>query len=470
MKVLSAVVLTLLVFSLSQAQQRWERIYGGGNNDDYAYFVQQTSDGGYIVTGSTFSFASHGFWDDVWLIKMDASGDTLWTKTYGGPYPDVGYCVRQTSDGGYIIAGGTMSFGAGDSDFYLIKTKANGDTLWTRTYGGPDMDDAYSVQQTSDGGYIVAGKTMSFGAGNADVWLIKTNVAGDTLWTRTYGGTGYDLGRSVQQTSDGGYIVAGFTNSFGAGGGDVYLIKTKADGDTLWTRTYGGTNYDEGRSVQQTSDGGYIVTGYTASFGAGSYDVYLIKTKADGDTLWTRTYGTPNDEFGYSTQQTSDGGYIIAGYKCRIYGDSNDVYLVKTNASGDTLWTRTYGGPDDDYGYSVQQTSDGGYIIAGISNSFSRDCGAYLIKTDGNGNVGVEERGQGLGLRVAKGLTATPNPFASFARIAGHEGERFALYDIAGRRMGTYRGDRIGEGLSPGVYFLKPEGRDAKPLRVVKVR
>jgi len=179
---------------------------------------------------------------------------------------------------------------------------------WERTYGGPNVEWGYSVQQTSDGGYIVAGYSGSFPV--FGIYLLKTNASGDTLWTRTYGGLSWDQGNSVQQTSDGGYIVAGYTHSFGHANGwaDVWLIKTNASGDTLWTRTYGGTNGDQGYSVQQTSDGGYIIAGWTNSFGAGGYDVYLIKANASGDTLWTKTYGGTNDDYGNSVQQTSDGG------------------------------------------------------------------------------------------------------------------------------------------------------------------
>jgi hypothetical protein len=187
--------------------------------------------------------------------------DTLWTRTYGGSNDDYAWSVEQTADGGYIVAGSTNSFGAGDFDCYLVKTNSQGDTLWTRTYGGSDDDRATSIQQTADGGYIVAGFTLSFGAGSGDFYLVKTNSLGDTLWTRTYGGSSDDKGFSVQRTADGGYIVAGFTLSFGAGGYDFYLVKTNSQGDTLWTRTYGGSNQDEARSAQQTADGGYIVAG-----------------------------------------------------------------------------------------------------------------------------------------------------------------------------------------------------------------
>ena len=373
--------------SIASAQTNWARTYGG-TGDDEGYSVQQSTDGGFIIAGYTNSFGAGGH--DVYLIKTDSQGDTLWTRAYGGTADDEGNSVRQTSDGGYIIAGFTYSFGAGTADVYLIKTNASGDTLWTRAFGGQDHDFGYSVQQTTDGGYIITGYTQSFSAGYGDVYLIKTNAWGDTLWTRTFGGQDNDEGYSVQQTADGGYIITGITASFGAGAHDVYLVKTNAQGDTLWTRTYGGTNEDEGYSVRQTADGGYVITGYTESFGAEGADVWLIKTNAQGDTLWTRTFGGPSDDVGHCVQQTSDGGCIITGWTASFgAGAPLNVYLVKTNAEGDTLWTRTYGGQGWDVGNSVRQTSDGGYVITGSTASFGAGDGdVHLIKTNGELDVG----------------------------------------------------------------------------------
>jgi hypothetical protein len=219
-------------------------------------------------------------WGDIILIKTDANGNIQWAKTYGGTGVDGAYSVRQTSDGGYIVAGYTASFGAGGA--FLIKTNASGNLQWAKTYEGTNL--LYSVQQTSDGGYIVAGLTNSFGAGNKDVFLIKTNTTGNIIWAKTYGGWSDEWARSVQQTSDGGYIVAGYTDSFGAGGSDFFLIKTDANGNIIWAKTYGGTGwYDEAMSVRQTSDGGYIVAGRTGSFGAGGTDIFLVKTDATGN-------------------------------------------------------------------------------------------------------------------------------------------------------------------------------------------
>ena len=370
-----------LFFALNAFTQiTFEKTFGGANND-VGYSVQQTSDNGYIISGWTESFGAGNY--DAYLIKTNATGDTLWTKFFGGLGWDDFYSAQETNDSGFIMVGGSESFSNGGYDVYLIKTDADGDTLWTKIIGGLDVDRGYSIQQTSDNGYIITGTTWSYGAGTYDVYLIKTNSDGDISWTKTFGGANGDYGNSVKQTNDGGYIITGMTENFGAGLEDVYLIKTDAIGDTLWTKTFGGIANDEGNSVQQTSDNGYIITGISYSFGTGYPNCYLIKTNAVGDTLWTRIFGG----YGKSVQQTTDGGYIITG---QINGD---VYLIKTNAAGDSLWTKTFGGAGIDIGNSVQQTSDGGYIIAGQTESFGAGFyDVYLIKTNDNGTVTVNEK------------------------------------------------------------------------------
>jgi hypothetical protein len=356
----------------------------GGTDWDWARSVQQTSDGGYIVAGGTYSFGAGSA--DIILIKTDANGNIQWAKTYGGTYSDYAYSVQQTSDGGYIVAGLTDSFGAGYEDIFLIKTDASGNLQWAKTYGGTYWDVAYSVQQTSDGGYIVAGYTGSFGAGYEDIFLIKTDANGNIIWARTYGGTYEDRAYSVQQTSDGGYIVAGYT---AAGWHEVLLIKTDANGNIIWAKTYGGTSWDEAFSVQQTSDGGYIVAGYTGSFGAGYSNVFLVKTDAYGNIMWAKTYGVTDLDWAFSVQQTSDGRYIVAGITYSFGVDSGDIFLIKTYANGNVQWAKTYGGTGDEWAYSVQQTSDGGYIVAGYTGSFGAGWyDIFLMKTDANGNIG----------------------------------------------------------------------------------
>ncbi len=372
------------LFTQSAYAVSFAKTYGGTGYDD-ASSVQQTSDGGYIVASYTGSFGASG---DILLIKTDARGNISWTKTYGGTNYEWASSVQQTSDGGYIVVGQTYSFGAVDQDILLIKTDASGDIQWGKTYGGTSQDWASSVQQTSDGGYIVAGYTTSFGAGSVDIFLIKTDENGNIIWAKTYGGTSWDEASSVQQTSDGGYIVAGFTGSFGAGGWDAFLIKTDENGNIIWAKTYGGTGVDYAYSVHQTSDGGYIVAGRTESFGAGLGDVFLVKTDANGNIIWAKTYGGTNDDFAYSVQQTSDGGYILAGYTSS-FGASSDILLIKTDANGNIIWAKTYGGTNYEWAYSVRQTSDGEYIVAGITASSGAGLDdIFLIKTDANGNIG----------------------------------------------------------------------------------
>jgi len=205
-----------------------------------------------------------------------------WTKTYGGTSGDYAYALVQTSDGGYALAGMTESFGAGPLDCWLVKTDASGNMQWNKTYGGTGSDYATAMEQTADGGYALAGITDSFGAGNTDFWLVKTDANGNAQWNKTYGGIGYDEAYDLVQTTDGGYALAGETTSFGAGNNDAWLVRTDASGNMMWNRTYGGTNEDGATALVETSDGGYALAGRTTSYGAGTADFWLVKTKADG--------------------------------------------------------------------------------------------------------------------------------------------------------------------------------------------
>jgi hypothetical protein len=380
---LPAVLLFILFFlkpALAGAPPlQWQKTFGGGGTDSGSS-VQQTSDDGYIIAGYTNSYGNMYY--DVYLIKTEPNGNSQWQNTFGlSFYVDSGRSVQQASDGGYIIAGSTRHHNSMESDVYLVKTDSNGNSEWQRTLFRNGGNSASSVQQTSDGGFIIAGSTSSSGIVAYDVQLIKYDQNDQYQWEKIIGGSERDYGHSVQQTSDGGYIISGSTQSYGSGSTDVYLIKTDPNGNKKWQETFGGSYGDSGRSVQQTSDGGYIIAGSTASYGAGGTDVYLVKTEPNGNLQWQKTFGGTGSDSGQSVQQTSDGGYIIAGYTESYGAGGNDVYLIKTNPNGNIQWEMTFGGSYSDSGRSVQQTSDGGYIIAGDTKSYGAGgTDVYLIK------------------------------------------------------------------------------------------
>ncbi|MFB3895569.1 MAG: hypothetical protein ACE14V_04625 [bacterium] len=354
----------------------------GSSRSDQAIEIQQTLDGGYIMVGITESYGA-GL-DDVYLVKTDSKGTLAWSTTFGGSTTDYGQSIATTRDGGYIITGGTCSYGMGSFDLYLIKTDNHGTLEWSTTFGGSGFDYGHYVLQAQDGGYIVAGYTQSFGAGSDDVYLIKTNQLGTLEWSTTIGGAKSDRGFSIAQCLDGGYIITGETNSNNSGYVlDVYLVKTDSLGNFQWQKYFGGSGYDRGYSVKQTQDGGFIITGETNSFGS-DYDVYLIKTDPVGTLEWSTTLGGTGNQFSYCVQQAKDNGYIISGWSMSSSSAPSDVYIVKTDYLGTFEWSTTFGGSGDEYGMSVQQTKDGGYIVAGMTNSYGAGSDdIYLIKLDG---------------------------------------------------------------------------------------
>jgi predicted secreted protein len=353
----------------------------GGTNYDQACSVVQASDQGYVVAGYTDSCGAGGY--DFWLVKTDAYGTLQWNQTYGGTDNEVACSMIKTLDEGYALAGYTASYGAGKYDFWLVKTDSSGNQQWNQTYGGADYDYAYSMVQTSDGGYALAGITNSYGAGDYDFWLVKTDASGALLWSQTYGGTNNNYAHSMVQTSDGGYALAGYAESYTADDPNFWLIKTDSAGNLQWNQTYGGAVYDYAYSVVQTSDGGYALAGMTDSYGIGGYDFWLVKTDSSGNPQWNQTYGGASYEIAYSMVKTSDGGYALAGFTASFGAGKYDFWLVKIDSTGNQQWNQTYGGTEFDYAYSVVQTDDGGYALAGLTNSYG--AGYYdfwLVRTD----------------------------------------------------------------------------------------
>ena len=316
----------------------------------------------------------------------------MWTKTYGGEGKDNGWAVRKTDDGGFIVTGFTDSFGSGAMDIYLIRTDAEGNTLWTKTFGGAGDEFSWDIRKTADEGFIIAAQTNSSGNGEIDAYLIKLDATGNAEWSKTYGGEQIDRIFSVRQTEDGGYVAVGITYSYGAGDRDVYLLKTDASGEMEWFKTFGGPAYDVGHSVALTDDGGYLITGYGESFASnGKRDVVLIKTDAAGNTEWLNSYGGPENERAMKGQQTADGGFIAIGFAQINRADQLDwdIYLIKTDRVGNLLWTKTFGDKDrNDFGYTVQELHSGGYILTGHRQNFDgSESAVMLIKTDKEGSI-----------------------------------------------------------------------------------
>jgi hypothetical protein len=367
------------------SQSHWTRTYGGISSEQ-AWAAIQTADGGYVLAGNIWTpgcvTGPCATGHDMCFVKTDPDGVIEFVKQFGGADEEDATSVVQTSDGGYALAGYTSSYGAGSLDFWLVKIDSSGAFEWNQTYGGIGVEVAYSMVQTSDGGYALAGYTESFGAGTQDIWLVRTDKMGNMLWNQTYGGPDPEQGRSLVQTSDKGYAVAGYTHSFGPGLVAGWLVKTYANGTAAWTQTYGGGSAEATHSVVQTADGGYALAGITTSYGAGGGDFWLVKTDSSGVAEWNQTYGGSIGDTAQSLVQTSDGGYALAGWTDSFGAGLNDVWLVKTYANGTLAWTQTYGGPLMDIARAVVQTSDGGYAIAGSTDSFSFEApDLWLIKT-----------------------------------------------------------------------------------------
>jgi len=366
----------------------WKKLYTKGI-DSRAVSVKQTTDSGYISIGTTYT---NDFLDDLWLFKTDKDGNLLWDKTFDAVGNERGQAIDITMDGGYIIAGRVSG---SQNHTWIIRTDVNGEIVWTKTIGENTWWDEtpYSIQATTDGGFIIAGSNMAPDTSSTDFWLLKLDQNGEINWSKTYGGNNDELGIHVQETADGGFIIVGSTRSFGAGARDLYLIKTDSNGNLIWDRTYGGVCDDYGIEVQQSTDNGYIITGGTRSFSTnpcfGEFDLWLIKTDGVGDNVWTKIFNVGSRDIGNSVKQTEDNGYVVAGYSgSPWYDGAGDVLFIKTDENGNEIWNTLISKGFKDIGSSLQVTYDGGFIIAGsANNAVNLFDDALLIKIMGIGTI-----------------------------------------------------------------------------------
>ncbi|RJP81844.1 MAG: T9SS C-terminal target domain-containing protein [Candidatus Zixiibacteriota bacterium] len=357
----------------------WTKTYHfpGMVHEDGSYLIQNC-EGNFVIAGNV----SPGIGWDVFLMKASgAVGEPLWTEFFTGEYYNAN-SVCQTSNGGYAVTGNYSINGS--LDVFLLKTTPLGVQEWTKTYGGDEWDEGFSVQEV-DSGFMIAGRTDSYGAGGPDMWLIRTDAEGDCTWSTQFGGAGGEVCYSAQPTADGGYIMTGWVSV--AGSHDVWLVKTDAHGAMEWDTTFGGPGYEDGFCVKQTQDGGYIVAALTYSFGADSGDAWLIKVNSVGTWEWENRYGDTAYDCGSYVIQTSDGGYLFAVVTTSNSSGGKDIRLYKTNAYGDILWTETYGGPYDEGGGRLVQTLDGGYAVLANTKSYAVNpdyFDVWLIRLEGD--------------------------------------------------------------------------------------
>lgn len=385
-------VLLLIQFSNLFAQSSdalWTKTFGL-EYDDQGRHILPTEDGGYIFLGVLVNAETNS--EDMWLVKLDSKGEMIWQEIYGGSLSDRGTRVIPESDGDYLLAGYTQSYGAGGFDVWLIKINSSGIPQWQKTYGDSMDDYAFDVISTEDEGYIIAGTTTSTEYGKNDLLVFQVDSMGNVGWETIMGGVDQDQARSVKQTSDGGYIIAGYTVTEPERRYDLWLVRLDSNGDSLWSKTYGGTYRDAGISVQEMSDNKIMVLGYTESFywfeGEYDRDIWLLVTDQEGDPIWASTFGGPYTEYGHIINPTDDGNFIITGYTESFGAGGWDLLILKVDGEGNEIWSKTYGGSLKDFGQYIYQDQSGGYVCIGTTESFGAGgWDAWVFKTDSEGNT-----------------------------------------------------------------------------------
>ncbi|MEA2054599.1 MAG: hypothetical protein U9O96_05735 [Candidatus Thermoplasmatota archaeon] len=384
--IIAVVVILLLSTGLSQdlhdVKERksndgeWNKKLGDSNHDESAMDIIQTDDGGYIIAGVIMS---HGVWKgDVWLTKIDKEGNEIWSKTFGGREDDAGSSVIQADDG-YVMAGYAHSYGKGEADYWLIKTDRSGNEEWNRTYGGKYDDFGMKVIKTKDRGYAIVGTTHSFNFPDDDIWIIKTDKEGNMLWNKTFGGNKTEFGDDIIEIED-GYLISGITYSYTTyGGWDIWLVKADRQGNEIWSKTYGWWDFEMNAHIIEVEEG-YIIAGTTISTPTGWGDAYLIQIDRQGNEVWSKTYGGWDSDHVSSIKKTDD-GYILAGAtETYDVGNLFDAWLLKVDNNGNEVWNKSFGGRDREVANAVIPTKDGSYIIAGGTGQYPRDANAMVIK------------------------------------------------------------------------------------------
>jgi hypothetical protein len=471
-------------FAQSQAPHiEWAKSYGG-LDEDQALCIEKTSDHGFIIAGQSFSNDGDATGHhnpnsdntDFWIVKIDSAGILQWERSLGGSDGDVARNIKQTPDG-YIIIGSSYSshgdvtgqHGTGfTDDYWIVKLDLDGKTKWEKSLGGTNRDLGFSIDLTPDGGYIAAGVSQSVNGNvtghhsdttTSDYWIVKLDSLGNILWEKSFGGMKDDYCYNIHQTSDHGFIVAGSTSSddgdvsTNKGNEDIWIIKLDSLGNLLWQKSYGGSNVDVCHSISPVKDNGYIAAGYTASNDRdvtghqnGMADYWIIRIDSVGKLLWQRTFGGSSNDVAYSVRQTFDDGFIIAGEAESDNGDvsgihgESDYWIVKLDSTGKLQWQKTLGGSSVDFAFSIVQTSDSGFVVAGSSDSDDGDVTDHHFHED----YWVVKLGYGAPSSVishsnAKQVHCFPNPFSQQTEIEFgeilHTASELIIYNVLGVEM-----------------------------------
>jgi hypothetical protein len=522
MKCIKAVFLLILFLSAFVTSGQipyveWQKNFGG-TLIDHAWSVQQTMDGGFIVAGDVTSIngdiaGNHGGMD-CWVLKLDVTGSLQWKKCFGGTGTDGSISIKQTIDGGYIVAAysnsinGDVTGNHGGGDFWIVKLDIGGSIQWQKCLGGTHHEDIWSIVQTTDGGYIVAGWSYSndgdvYGNhGFQDYLIFKLNSTGSIQWQKCLGGSADDEATFIQQTIDGGYIVVGYSDSNDGdvsgnhGSYDYWVVKLDTIGAIQWQKCYGGTGAEFPHSITQTADGGYIIAGesysndgdVTGHHNDVDYaDYWVVKLDTLGVIQWQKSLGGTKGDVANSIQQTSDGGYIVAGYVSSNDGDvflingNFDYWLVKLDTLGTITWKKCLGGSDDDFLNFIQQTTDGGYIAVGSSKSNNGD----LSGNHGDLDCWIVKLAPLLGVESdenKEAISIYPNPNNGFFTIEAafitNNKVNITLFDLLGKKVmdieensaSTFFQKQINLVEIPsGIYFLCVQSDNKKTFqRVVK--
>ncbi len=383
----------LCVFFSIHAQEGCYEVGHNANDNNTGMSVFTTSAGGVFLVGYASDYAQSA--PNLYAVNFAPNGDTLWARVLGGLSWDSGYDGIETSDGGFLAVGSTQSFGTFVYDFYVVRFNAQGDTLWTRVIDGAGdnrNDEAHAVVQTPDGGFAIAGYSYVHGGFHQNAYVVKLDVSGNMMWTSTVGGGQGEIAEDIILTKDNGLVVVGGSGSYSVANSDMYVYKLDENGNLLWTRTIGGSRSDYAYAVAETNDGHLVVAGATNSYGEGAAgtweatDAYIVMLDADGDTVWTRTVGGDNYEEIRDVIISSD-GYIMAAGFSRTYGlGFMDAYVIKMNLQGDLIWAKTFGNSEVNMAFGITEIDQGSFLLTGRTHyaAYGRDVFMAWLDSDGN--------------------------------------------------------------------------------------